>query len=281
MKLASFVGVLISLIVIGAIVGQLVAQHVWETRSGDIIENLDREATSQDPITAAELDSLPPLVARYLEAVLPEDRVPIRMARLQWQGEFLLVPKPKGWRPFRAREVFTSHPPGYIWDARIRSGSVTVFVRDGFAGGAGFMRGAIAGLVPVVNQHDTPEIAAGALQRYLAETVWFPSALLPREGVTWSGVNDTTARATLTANGISVSLDFRFGPDGMVRSVYTPARYHAESGGDFTTPWLGHFGGYEEHEGVRIPASGEVEWILPGGPQPYWRGQIRSARFLR
>jgi len=275
-----WVAILVTLIVLAACVGAGVAVYDWEKRSTDIIEDLDREATSQAPITDAELDSLPPLVARYLKTVLPENSVPIRMARLQWTGEFLLQKNPNGWRPFRAREVFTSHPPGYVWDARIRSKPMPIFVRDGFVAGTGFMRGAIEGIVPLVNEHDTPEIAAGALQRYLAEAVWFPSALLPREGVTWIAVNDTTARATLTAHDITVSLDFRFGPDGMVSSVYTPARYRAESGGDFTMPWLGHFGPYEERDGVRIPTSGEVEWHLPGAPQPYWRGRIRSVRFL-
>jgi hypothetical protein len=280
MKIAQVMTFAIVLIVFAVFVVLVVGAYQWEKRSTDIVEDLDREASSQAPITAAELDSLPPLVARYLKAVLPENHVPIRMARVYWRGEFLLTPKPNGWRPFRAREAFTSNPPGYMWDARIRSGPMTIFVRDGFVSGNGFMRGAIAGVATVANEHDTPEIAAAALQRYLAEAVWFPSALLPREGVTWSAVNDTTARATLSAHGVTVSLDFRFGADGMVSSVYTPARYRAENGDHSTMPWLGHFGAYEEHGGVRIPASGEVAWILPQGPQPYWRGQVRNASFL-
>jgi hypothetical protein len=28
--------------------------------------------------------------------------------------------------------------------------------------------------------------------------------------------------------------------------------------------------------GVRIPIEAEVEWVLPGGPYPYWRGEMTS-----
>ena len=76
------------------------------------------------------------------------------------------------------------------------------------------MRGAILGLVPVVNAADDPQLRAGALQRYLAESVWFPTALLPSEGLRWTPVDEAHARATLTDHGISVTLEFEFAPGG-------------------------------------------------------------------
>src|SRR5690606_36959427 len=38
-----------------------------------------------------------------------------------------------------------------------------------------------------------PELDASALHRYLAESVWFPSALLPQSGVTWTPLDDRRA----------------------------------------------------------------------------------------
>ena len=32
-------------------------------------------------------------------------------------------------------------------------------------------------------------------------------------------------------------------------------------------------------DGMRIPLAGEVEWILPEGPQPYWRGEILDIEY--
>ena len=43
--------------------------------------------------------------------------------------------------------------------------------------------------------------------------------------------------------------------------------------------WQGRFRRYEPRDGVTIPLDGEVEWVLPAGPQPYWRGTIDEVTF--
>jgi hypothetical protein len=39
-------------------------------------------------------------------------------------------------------------------------------------------------------------------------------------------------------------------------------------------PGQGRWFDYAVHDGLRIPLRGEVEWLLPEGPQPYWRGRL-------
>jgi hypothetical protein len=126
----------------------------------------------------------------------------------------------------------------------------------------------------MVNVEGTPEIAAGALHRYLAEATWYPTALLPSQGVVWTPIDDSSARATLTTGATTVSLVFRFGKDGLVETVFTPARSRDVDGRFVPTPWQGHFFDYAERGGMLIPLQGEVGWLLPEGPQVYWRGRI-------
>ena len=116
--------------------------------------------------------------------------------------------------------------------------------------------------------------------RYLAESAWYPTALLPSEGVAWSAIDDSSARATLSVGETTVSLDFHFDADSLIAAVYSPARARYVGGRAVPTPWLGRWLSYGVREGVRIPLAGEVEWVLPEGPQPYWRGEIREARFV-
>jgi hypothetical protein len=125
-----------------------------------------------------------------------------------------------------------------------------------------------------VNAQGGRELAAGALQRYLAESVWFPTALLPRKGLAWEPIDDSSARATLTDSGVSVSLDFRFGGEGEILGTYTPARYRDVNGEPEPTPWAGSFRSYARVGGVRVPREGEVAWLLPEGRFSYWRGEI-------
>jgi hypothetical protein len=49
-----------------------------------------------------------------------------------------------------------------------------------------------------VDQRGTPEPAQVELMRYLAKAVWYPTALLPRQGVRWDLIDEATARASLT-----------------------------------------------------------------------------------
>ena len=63
--------------------------------------------------------------------------------------------------------------------------------------------------------------------------------------------------------------------------AYTPARARDVDGADVPTPWACRYRDYAWVDGVRIPMAGEVEWVLPGGPLPYWRGRIVRVDFQR
>lgn len=228
----------------------------------------------------AELEPLPLPVARYFRAVLRDGQPLVRHARLQQEGRFLLRPEKNGWVPFTATQEVATRPPGFVWSARMRMApGLSVRVRDGFVDGEGYMSARLMGLIPLVQVGRTPEIAAGALHRYLAEAAWFPTALLPSAGVVWAPLDDASARATLRVAAVTVSLDFRFDADGLVRSVFTPERARDVGGRSVPTPWQGRWSDYEERGGMRIPLRGEVEWLLPEGPQVYWRGRLTDVAY--
>jgi len=156
---------------------------------------------------------------------------------------------------------------------------VNVNVRDTYLAGAGSMRGELFGLAPVVDAHDTREIAEAALQRYLAEAPWFPTSLVPGNAVEWTAIDDGSARATLTDGQNSVSIEFRFNAAGEITGAYTPSRYREVKGSYETTPWEGRFTSYSQLGGMMIPTRGEVAWLLPAGRLPYWRGRVTQAAY--
>jgi hypothetical protein len=172
----------------------------------------------------------------------------------------------------------SAYPPGFVWDASIRMGAFPVRVRDGYLGGEGSVYAAVAALVPVADQRGTPELAAGALMRYLAEAPWLPTVLLPSDALTWAAVDDGTARATLIDGDVSVSLDFHFGPGGEIVRI-SGDRYRDVDGRGVLTPFEGLHGRYERRGGMMIPTEGEVAWLMPEGRHAYWRGRIASVRY--
>jgi hypothetical protein len=275
-------GLVLALLVLGLSGALAFAAHRWRSRSAELIARL-RHGAGGDPavFSFAELAGVPAPVARYFRAVLREGQPLIRGGHLSQDGDFLLRPTPDGWRPFTATQHFAAHPPGFVWDARIRMApGLSVRVRDSFVDGSGSMRASVQGLITMVSVEGTPEISAGSLHRYLAEAVWFPTALLPSQGVVWTPLDGSAARATLSAGKSTVWLDFHFGADGLVQSVFTPERARDVGGGRTAlTPWQGRFFDYAERGGMRIPLRGEVEWLLPEGPQVYWRGRIGEVSY--
>jgi hypothetical protein len=257
------------------------ASRRWGSSTGRLADELLRGAGApRGRVSFQDLDSLPPPVGRYFRAVLRDGQPYIRSARVAQTGEFRseesLDPE-AGWHPFEATQLFTTEPPGFVWDARIRMAPlVSVRVRDGYVAGRASMRGALLGIVKVVDAADEPGLRAGALQRYLAESVWFPTALLPRQGLVWSPIDESRARATLTDGETSVSLDFEFAPGGEIVGCYTAGRLRAVPGQDTLfeeLPWGGGFAGFEKREGIGVPLESEVYWVVGGRERPYYRGR--------
>ncbi len=241
----------------------------WRVASEDAVATLRvHEAGPSTPYAERELVGLPPPVARYFRRVLHHGQPIITSARITWEGQFNMGrPGRDNWRPFTAVQEFVPGAPGFVWIARVRMlPGVPVYVRDSFIDGRGSMRGAVWGLIPVVSAEGTPMLASAALQRYLGEAAWLPTALLPRQGVTWTPIDDARALATISASGTTVLLEFRFDAEGRNVSVYAPDRFYDDgSGARVARPWEARNSQFGERSGVTVATESLVEWHLPSG----------------
>jgi hypothetical protein len=199
----------------------------------------------------------------------------VRATTITQTGEFRMSEEPDSWRPFTATQSFTVQPPGFVWDARIAAFPLMpVFVRDSYINGQGGMFGSVLGLFTVVDAVPSAELDAGALQRYLGESIWFPTALLPASGVTWTPVDDRRAVATLVDDGTSVSLEFTFNEEGDVVQVFSSERLREVDGRYVPTPWVVECAEHGDLNGMRVPRYCEVSWLLPDGKFTYWKGRV-------
>jgi hypothetical protein len=249
----------------------------WQIASVGMTTRLVAASTRSEPLrySSLELAGLPAPVTRYFRTALSEGRPIIRRARITWHGEFNMgKPGRDNWKPFTAEQLFVPAAPGFVWDARIAfAPGIPVLVRDALVDGVGSMHGAILGLIPVVNVSNTSTIAVSALLRYLAEAVWFPTALLPSQGVHWSAIDDERARASLTIGATTGSVVFRFGADGLIASVFSDERTFDGEEPPTKRPWEGALLHYDERNGVKVPIEAYVQWNLPSGAFQYWRGR--------
>lgn len=238
------------------------------------LSDLEAEADAARTTAAAAIElpsDLPAPVARYFEFATTPGQPRIRSARVRWAGE-LQVPGGRGWAPFRAVQHFSVQPPGFVWDATIRvAPMLTVRALDRYVAGRADSDARVAALVSLGGARSTPQTSAATLMRHLAERVWLPTALLPADGVTWTELDERSARASLTDRGTSVSVDFQFGPSGEITG-FSGQRHRELDGQSVLTPWRGRMHDYVRAAGVMVPMAAEVEWVLPEGPMPVWRG---------
>jgi hypothetical protein len=251
----------------------------WRSETGRVIEKLNRAVSVAEKKTVSfeEVDNLPAPVARYFRFALKDGQPIVRTARIRHAGEFNLNDK---WIPFASEQHFSTHPPAFVWDARMKMNSLmNVRVRDAYLNEQGLMQAKIFGLFTVMNAEPNKKLAAGALQRYLAESAWQPTALLPGETLKWTAIDENRALATLTDGATKISLEFKFNETGEITGVFSPARFKEVDGEYKSFPWAGRFWNYRERGGMMIPIEGEVEWQMPECREPYWRGRITEAEY--
>ena len=116
---------------------------------------------------------------------------------------------------------------------------VPVHVHDAYIAGKGQLHAAVFGLITVARVPDSLELQRGELMIFFMEGAWYPTALLPGQGVRWEGVDDQSAQATMN--------------DGVI----TPTQPYWRG----TINWLA----YELRTSLRTSLQNSPEW-LQGGP---------------
>lgn len=248
-------------------------------------QQLARMASTQQPATAArydpaELAGLPAPVQRYFRAVLTPGQAMVSAVSIEHTGRMNLSAGQPQWKPFTSRQRVLVHRPAFLWDARVALfPGLSVRVHDSYAAGQGLLHAAVLGLVKVARLQGGGVMAEAELMRFLAEAAWYPTALLPSQGVRWAAVDEHSARATLVDGPLSLSLLFSFDAQGLMAAVRAESRSRMVGSQVSAAPWEGRWSQQQRVDGMTVPFSGEVAWVLPEGVQTYWRGTITSLRY--
>ncbi len=213
-------------------------------------------------VSEADLEGLPDPVQRWLRVSgVVGTEIP-SVVRISQKGEFRLGAG-EAWMPMTATQYYTTNPPGFLWRASMRmSPLVQVTGRDRYVHGTGDIEMRLASIIPVASKSGG-NLNSGALLRYLNETMWFPAALL-LPNVTWDAIDDTSARATLTDAGQSVS--------AMTADRWNDSEQAFLSWSTPITDW-GTF------EGLRIATSGTGVWKTGADAYEYVRLHLTSVEY--
>jgi len=205
------------------------------------------------------LKQVPAPVARYFDHVLAAKQKRISRVYLKHSGYFRPSANSK-WLKIKGSQYFSATEPGFRWTGR------TFWFRaiDQFKDGRGSLRVWLLSIIPIVNDSGY-HVDHAELMRWLAESVWFPTSLLPSEQLKWEAVDANKSRLSLTSNGLNIYLMVSFNEKGEITRMETE-RYKEK---DRLEKWTGIVSDYKEIEGMKIPNHIEAVWSLDSGDFKY------------
>jgi hypothetical protein len=272
--------VIISILIVALLVIVIIyASDRWQSETDKLRLKM---TNGQQPIQSKTYDSkeitgLPEPVQRFFKTVLKEGQAIVAKVEFLQKGQFNMNEKLDKWNKFTATQLVVTHRLGFDWDARIQMAPLlNTFVHDTYLLGTGNLHASLMGLFTLANMHDAPELNQGELLRFFAEAAWYPTSLLPSQGVHWEAINDNSALATLTDGKTTASVVFQFNAEGVIASMRAEERYR-----DMTTamPWSGRFGEYSLQSGMLIPLYAEIGWEHPEGLRLYFKGKITKISY--
>lgn len=265
------VGVLLVAVVALVLIGNV--RWASSTKAQTALLEAARTPAPAGRYNAREINLLPPAVQRYFRAVLKDGQPLIATATFKLAGTINMSTTGENWKPFTSWQRAVVHRPGFLWNGRVAMlPGFAAYVHDSYIAGEGTLHAAMLGLFTVAEVQGGGEIARGELMRYFAETAWYPTALLPSEGVRWTAVDDRSAKATLVDGSISSTLLFRFDDAGLIASVHADERGSGVGKGMVMLPWDCSVSNYQLRHGMMVPTRGEA---LKGG-KPYFVGDLTS-----
>jgi hypothetical protein len=258
--------IIIGIILLILLIGKVYFSLKFKNQVEKLFSNVEKSNRS---FSIKQLEGLPEPVQRYFKYVLKQGQPYINTVRLTHDGFFKTDLK-KDFIKITGEQYFSAKKPQFIW-----KGETSMFTaRDFFIDDKG---GLIATLFNVYNIVDAKgsNFDEGELQRWLAESVWFPTNLLPSDKVSWSAIDTNSAKLSFHYKTVSFEFIVNFNATGEIIEIEGERFMTA----DQKEKWVCKMTNYQERNGVKIPISDQAIWRLNDGDQVYAKFEVQKIEY--
>jgi hypothetical protein len=137
--------------------------------------------------------------------------------------------------------------------------------KDEFIDGKGNFQIKLLSLFTVVDTRGS-ESDESELLRWLAETPWFPTSLLPSKYLHWEKINSSYAKAIIELGKLKTEVIFYFNEKGQIVKLNAD-RYRTVNNSYSKDKWIGYYRDYTKVNGMMIPKEIEAAWNLSSGDE--------------
>lgn len=230
--------------------------------------------------TATMVADLPEPARRYFTYMIAEGTPLLTMAEIEMHGQFSLGTRDApNYMAMDAVQVLAA-PYGFVWQM---SGGSGVMLLSGSDSGR-WTRFWMAGLAPVARFGGDADHTRSAFGRYVAEAAfWTPAALLPGPHVSWEGVDENTARYTMTYDDLTQAVDITVDSRGRPIEVQFQRWSNANLEGIYRLqPFGGTLSDFQEVQGFRLPMHVEAgNFFGTDDYFPFFIADVSVIRFPR
>jgi hypothetical protein len=258
---------LIAVTIIALTTGSVLLSRQFSKEVSDLFAS--SKSISEKVFNHEQLHGLPVPVQRYFKHVLTNGQPYINYVRLTHDGQFKSGLK-NPWTNIVGEEYFTTQRPGFIW-----KGKTNLFTaRDLYIADEGRLVVSLFSLFKVAD-YKGEKFNQGELLRWLSESVWFPTNLLPSANLKWLPIGVHSAMLIYQHQGLTISFKVTFNPKDEIVEMETE-RYMADAG---LEKWIVKCGDYQKRGGMLIPTTAEVLWRLKVEDFSYAKFNVTEIEF--
>lgn len=228
-------------------------------------------------IVEADLEPLPPAVARWLRRVGVVGRPRVRSLYVRFQAEIRGGAEER-WMRGTAEQFSFLDPPERLFTMDVTRAGLPVDVYHRFTGEGATMQARLLGVVPVLDATG-PELAQSETVTFLNDMVLLAPGALLDAGVSWEAADPRQARVGWEHGGHRVEAVLHFDEAGDLVDFHSHDRYQTDGTAHTLARWSTPVLEFGDFDGIRLPREAEAHWGEEGESWSYARFVVEEVRY--
>ena len=268
-------GTIANIIVLVGLIAGYGSQRFENSFKEDVTIGLNRTKDLEKTVlTEGDIQSLPPLVQKYLRYVGAIGKPKINNFRLVFEGE--MRDKGKDWFPFRSEQYNFYDNPERLFYMKGKMFGMTVPGYHAYKDAQATMQIKLFGLYPIVDLKGEVLNKAETVTLFNDMCLIAPAALIDKR-IQWQPVDSLSVKALFTNSNITISAILYFNEKGQLINFTSDDRTAIDDMQQyrFSTPVKD----YVSMNGRKVISYGEAVWHYPDGAFVYGKFNLKEIEY--
>jgi len=266
-------------LIAGILFALFCSQHLRRQFTANALTGLEQIQKADSGILADEdIAHMPEPVQKYLRYVGVVGKEKVKGFSVRIDGS-MKPDREKGWAGVNVRQYSFTDKITRLFFIKMNMSGMPVIGLHAYSDGKATMRVKIAGLFPVVDGKGA-EMNQGETVTVFNDMCLLAPATLVDDRIEWEPIDELTAKASFTNEGITISAVLYFNEEGQLINFMSDDRYYSPTGDTYErVRWSTPVSQYKNINGFNLPTYGEAIWNFPDGDFCYAKFYINDIQY--